>query len=169
MDFKEIKERVPIMDVIRLLDIEMKPSGMQFRSPCPCGKGDDRALCVTPDKKVFYCHGSKVGGDCTALYGHVKGIEKMGDAAEALKKALGLESGKKEKPAFNRQAYLEKLTTDHPLLQACGIDPEEAKAWGIGVSTSGVHAGKIVFPVFKDGEFDRYLSAEEVFTPRRVT
>lgn len=47
IDFDDIKQRFPIMDVVRLLEIEVAPSGDKFRGKCHyCD--DKRSFVVTP-------------------------------------------------------------------------------------------------------------------------
>lgn len=170
MDFQQIRENVPILEVVKLLGLELKPEGNggTQRCKCPCGKGDHRSLAITPEKGKFFCFGEKEGGDCTGLYAHVKQV-KMGEAAAALRKEFSLDSKPEKKEGFDPIAYQAKLLTEHELLDACGIEPADAKAWGIGVAPpKSTHAGRIVFPVYRDGKIDRFLAADEVHQPRKI-
>jgi hypothetical protein len=167
MDFDEIKARVPIMEVVGLLQIDMTEKNGGFRSSCPVCKGHQRQLAVTPKHNAWYCQGLGKGGDVTGLYAHVKGL-RMGEAAEALKEAFGLEDSKPrkaEKKLFDHSAFKEKLLKEHELLAICDIDPEDAKAWGIGVNGGrGFGAGHILIPLYRDGNIDRwgYIDGELV-------
>ncbi len=73
IDKDAVKDAVSFPDTIELLGLRMKLAGNQFRSECPCGRGDDRSLTITPDKG-FYCQGAKQGGDQIALVMHVMDV-----------------------------------------------------------------------------------------------
>ena len=71
IDFAALKDRVPIEDAIRKLDLDLKERNGQWRGPCPaCKSGGERALVITPAKQAFYCFGAKTGGDVIALAAH---------------------------------------------------------------------------------------------------
>jgi len=89
IDFKAVKDAVSFADAIDLLDLKLKLAGNVFRGPCPCGRGDHRALVVTPGQG-FYCQGAKTGGDQIALTAHVLDM-RMRDAAFELARLAGFE------------------------------------------------------------------------------
>jgi len=76
VDFKEIRERLPIEDVAQMLPLKWDWKGEQMRSTCPV-HGGERGLIVTPSKGLFVCQaapqmpGVKRGGDCIELCAHV--------------------------------------------------------------------------------------------------
>ena len=89
VDFAELKEKVPIEDVLPMLGIAGAGNSAQWRGSCPgCESGGDRALVVTPAKKAFYCFATRKGGDVIALVAHVQGIS-MKDAALAIAEYCG--------------------------------------------------------------------------------
>ncbi len=89
VDFAELKEKVPIEDVLPMLGIAGAGNSAQWRGPCPaCESGGDRALVVTPAKKAYYCFATRKGGDVIALVAHVKGMS-MKDAALAIAEYCG--------------------------------------------------------------------------------
>lgn len=71
IDKELVKEKVSFNDAIELLGLRMPLAGNQFRSACPCGAGDKRALVITPGTG-FYCQGAKTGGDVIKLVMHVR-------------------------------------------------------------------------------------------------
>lgn len=91
IDFAMVKERVSFAETIDLLDLKLTLAGNQFRGPCPCGKGDRRALVVT-EGEGFFCQGARTGGDQIALVAHVLEM-RMRDAALELADRAGIEPG----------------------------------------------------------------------------
>lgn len=84
LDFQAIKNAVTIEAAARFAGLELKQHGETFRCACPaCQEGGERAIVITPVKKVWYCFPLKKGGDCIYLVAHVKGI-KQGEAARLL-------------------------------------------------------------------------------------
>ena len=54
VDFKELKARISIEQVLPMIGARLKGHGPQMRGPCPiCKSGGDRALVVTPSKGLF--------------------------------------------------------------------------------------------------------------------
>lgn len=89
VDFAELKKRVCIEQVARMLGLKTKQEGDRLRAPCPaCQKGDDRTLVITPTKEVFYCHAMGMGGDLIRLAAHVR-EESLPDAAGWIQDQLG--------------------------------------------------------------------------------
>jgi hypothetical protein len=176
IDFSAVKEAVSFSDAIELLELKLTLAGNQFRGPCPCGKGDRRALVVT-DPDGFFCQGAKVGGDVIALAAHVLSL-RMRDAALELAERAGLdrnsstststsrrtvpergpESGRAKASQsrggasasphpFDPARYAAGLDYEHELLIALGGDPEKLRAFGVGFSARGIHRGKIAIRV----------------------
>ena len=74
VDFAELKEKVPIEDVLPMLGIAGAGNSAQWRGSCPgCESGGDRALVVTPAKKAFYCFNFKV----LKILARPKGLEPL--------------------------------------------------------------------------------------------
>src|ERR1051326_910945 len=83
IDFNELKERVNIEQVVRMLGLTMKPSAGQLRGVCPRCKGDDRTLAVTPSKEAWYCFRAQKGGDLISLVAHARDLSNR-EAAELI-------------------------------------------------------------------------------------
>lgn len=75
VDFRELKEKVSIEQVVAMLDLKLRRTGGQLRGRCPIHHGTtDREFVVTPSKGLFYCFGPCGGGDAIALVARVKDI-----------------------------------------------------------------------------------------------
>lgn len=138
--FADVKSRVPITAVLAMLNMETKPEKDQLRAACPvCAPDDPRSLVITPEKSLWYCFPSKVGGDQISLYGHVKTCT-MRVAAEAIDMMPKPPEPPKPEPkkGFDAQKYLEGLQPVEGLPEAL------CKQVGIGRATKGAHAGKVV-------------------------
>jgi DNA primase len=74
VDFKALRQRVPIERVVDMLGIQLKKSGAQLRGSCPvCSAASDRCFVVTPALDRFWCFGDcKSGGDVIELVARVK-------------------------------------------------------------------------------------------------
>jgi DNA primase len=165
IDFQELKAHVSIVDVAALLNLDLTERNDQLRGPCPrCKEGGDRALVVTPVKQVYYCFAAEQGGDCIALAAHIRN-SSMRDAAIFIHK--GLRRGVDDEHAGDDADHVAddtksaaKEATDHALLrplsyliyeheavQALGIDPEIAKALGIGYAKKGIMRGRVAIPL----------------------
>ena len=89
VDFALVKEKVSFADAISYLNLNLKPSGNQWRGKCPaCNSGGDRALVVT-EGKGFFCFALKKGGDQIALAAHILDLSAK-DAAQELAGRAGI-------------------------------------------------------------------------------
>jgi DNA primase len=85
VDFKALRQRVPIEQVCDLLGIPLRKTGSQLRGPCPiCSHASDRCFVVTPAINRFWCFGDcQSGGDVIELVSQVKRLSHK-DAAQLL-------------------------------------------------------------------------------------
>jgi DNA primase len=173
VDFQDLKSRVSIEDVVRLLGIATKPHGPQLRSCCPIHKGSDpRGFVVTPAKGLWYCFGGCGGGDMITLVAKVRGCEQK-EAARFIAEGTGTSSGNSTVPGkgtssplpreekrrgFDAEAYAKGLDPAHAALAPLGIAVETYREWKAGYSTSGVNRGRVALPVAgKDGAIVGYI------------
>lgn len=173
IDFADLKSRVTIMQAVELLGLTLKPSGNQHRGPCPtCNTGGDRALVITPERGLFYCFPSKTGGDLIKLVAHTKACSQN-EAAQVIQaqfggtvptvpaRAPGTVQYRSSTAPQNQKAGLNPLTylePEHPSVQALGISPATAAAFGSGYAGKGVLRGRYAVPVHgNDGTLLAYV------------
>lgn len=173
IDFADLKSRATIMQAAQMLSLKLKSSGHQQRGPCPaCNSGGDRALVVTPDRGLFYCFPSKTGGDLIKLVAHIKGVSQN-EAAQLIQAEIGgtvltvpapkpgtvpyssPTAPQNKKAGLNPLPYLEP---EHPSVQALGISPATAEAFGSGYAGKGVLRGRYAVPIHgKDSTLLAYV------------
>lgn len=172
IDFAAVKERVTIEQVAQLAGLTLKKDGKSLRCECPAHGGGPRGLVITPSEKdkkgddgVFYCFGSKEGGDRLGLLAHVNktgqyaavkhlaehfGLDKAPAVPEEKNEGGGAERGFKPLPY---------LAHDDPAVLALGIPPDVAEATGVGHAPRGVHRGRVAIPLRQaDGAIVGYIS-----------
>ena len=90
IDFKELRERIPIERACDFLGVKLKEIGAQFRGSCPiCNHTSDRCLVVTPALNRYWCFGKcRSGGDVIELVVRAKQLSHI-DAATLLIKHFG--------------------------------------------------------------------------------
>lgn len=171
VSFEELKARLKIEDVAKMLPLQLKEHNDQLRSPCPaCKAGGDRALVITPSKAAFYCFNAKKGGDLISLYSHVMEVSAR-EAAIALDKHFGGIQGTGTSTTVpvvpststvpgspSALKPLESLTTDHELIGLLGLTAAACAAIGIGYCGKGLMRGRIALPLrLPDGTLVGYM------------
>lgn len=174
LDFQSLKSHVRIEHVIPMLGLKMKDHQGQHRGACPvCKSGGDRALVITEVKASFYCFAAKKGGDVISLVSHIRGIGQR-EAAEEIARHFGLldeptaptvpQEQQKREPTLSPLTYLEY---EHPLLDALGIEPEDAERIGLGYAPKGTLSGHVAIPVrLPDGSLIGYVGVLEAKLPK---
>jgi DNA primase len=192
IDFAEIRERLPIDEVARMLSnkVKWKETSNRLDGRCPIHGGE---IVVTPSAGLFNCTGSledKTGGDCIGLYAHIMQM-RMYDAAKALAEKIGmLQSstvkstsnsdstvGKKQatppknekagaNPPTNLENIAARLQSEHEAVSAVGFDTEIAKELGIGYDPKGFLRGYVAIPIRTvDGELKGFIGIKEAKIP----
>ncbi|MEO0568816.1 MAG: CHC2 zinc finger domain-containing protein [Pseudomonadota bacterium] len=168
IDFEEVKAANPIAEVAERLGLELKKAGNALRGPCPSGEGGERALAITPSKGVWYSFGLNKGGDVLALVQLVQDCT-IKEAAQFLNGAPPLEKTERSSPERGAErgfAPLDYLQSDHPAVEALGLEPEDAETVGIGYAPRGVLRGTIAIPVrLNDGTLAGYIGVTEAKLP----
>jgi hypothetical protein len=157
-DFSALKERVSIEQAAQNLGLQLKNTGAQLRGPCPaCKSGGERALAITPSKQLFYCFSAGIGGDLITLVGHIKKCS-LHDAGRHISDAFGVgnsgtrapvhsttssPSPPRQKPAFDAEAYAQKLDPAHEALAVLELSADTLREFKSGYSASGVNRGKL--------------------------
>lgn len=175
INFAALKEKVSITDAALMLNLPFKynKEKNQLRCACPaCESGDERALVITPDKNVFFCHEEKTGGDILSLVAHIKElgmkqaaewiVEKVEDSEEP-------EEESKEDPAKTTVwAGLDYLQYEHELMEELGFDSQDCEKIGIGFANKGLMRGRVAIPIrLPTGQLIGYVGvAENVKIPR---
>jgi DNA primase len=172
IDFKALKERVTIIDALLMLDLKPHSEEGKIRCACTaCKSADDRAIVVTPEKSVFYCHEAKYGGDCIALVAHIKGIG-VKEAALMLDNEYPVKKEPKEPKEDHAKttvwAGLDYLVYEHELMKELGFAPEDSEKIGIGFCNKGMMRGLVAIPIrLPSGQLIGYIGvAENVKIPR---
>ena len=175
VDFASLKERVSIVDALRLLDItHLKPRGNQLRGACPiCHDENDRKFVVTPSLNLFHCFACHAGGDQLTLVSKLRDIS-LRDAALWLsgdtapnEKPVPQEQGRSQ-PATSGFHALDYLEPEHEAVLSLGINPAAAKRLGIGYAPKGVARGSVLIPVRNEqGKLEGYIGVQEIsYLPR---
>jgi DNA primase len=168
VDFAKLKQRVSIEQVVQMLGLNMKHAGEQWRGPCPaCKTGGDRALAINTGKQSFYCFPIGRGGDLIGLAAHVKGLSQK-DAADIIARHFGTvdsdtvhssrpgtvpnsspQPQDKTVPGARNEPLrpLTYLETVHEGVQALGVTPETAQAFGAGYAPKGIMRGRFAIPL----------------------
>lgn len=160
IDFAELKSRVPIEQVVQLLNLTMKPHGEALRGPCPaCKQGGERALVATKGKNLFYCFAAKAGGDQIGLASHIRAC-KAAEAARFIAEGTGTvpvqDTGTSIAKAVPTVPQNEKgplkpldyLQAEHEAVQALGISVETCQHFGAGYAPKGIMRGRLAIPIY---------------------
>ena len=148
--FKQVKERVSLMDAIKYLDLKATDrDGDQMRFNCPsCKDKEKRGRLAVHIIDGFTCYNSgKVkGNDATGLVAHCKGIRQR-EAAQMLADHFLSSSteARGNTPAEARggtsKGASAPLDLEHPVMELLGITPGAVQALGGGFSkeTERIH------------------------------
>ena len=169
LDFQAIKQAAPIVKVAQLLNLDLKRDTGGFRCPCTSGRGNDRAIKITPGYQnkdgtlgAFYCHACRASGDCIALYAHIRDVDNY-EAAQAISKEFGIagEPAAAPKPAEAHARGLQPLDyldVHNDVLELLGLSPEVCGALGAGYAGKGTMNGRVLIPLrMETGELVGYL------------
>lgn len=184
-DFDDIKRRYPIMDLLPVLEIHLKLEG-GLRGECPyCGDHRGFRVTPNPKDAnwslagCFACH--RRGINCIQLVMDLRQFHNPRHAADWIVQQLG-DRGTSTVPARNStvpsdrkstvpdtpppapapatENNLEKIAArllhEHEDVQALGLSPDMAEHYGVGYDKRGALAGRVCFPLYKDGKVHRY-------------
>lgn len=161
--FDELKSRLKIEDVAKMLQLTTKEHNGQLRSACPrCKTGGDRALVITPAKSAFFCFAEKKGGDLISLAAHILDVSAR-DAAVAIDKHFGGNHGSGAGTVQARTSTvpatppanapreplrpLDYLEPAHELALGLGVSEATSKAFGAGYAPKGIMRGRYAIPL----------------------
>lgn len=135
LDIADIKQRFPIMDVVRLLDIQVAPDGECFRGKCPyCD--DKRSFRVTPqprDKQwglagCFACGKKNLSN--VQLVMDFKGFDAPNDAGDWIIKQLGSSADNRTVPSTGRSTVPLRKSTVPESESAAQAEGSSARGGG---------------------------------------
>lgn len=104
--FKEIKNRVKILDICNLLNINLNRN---YKCLCPFHKETTPSFSVSPSKNIFYCFGCNKKGDVITLVSELLNISPL-EAAKYINIHLGL--GIDTKPNKTTNSYANRYIQD---------------------------------------------------------
>jgi len=179
IDFGEVKSAVSIEQTVERLGLKLSRSRSQLRGPCPVHGGSDRTLVVTPAKNLFCCFatGKAQGGDQLALVAHVKNCSVQEAAAwlggtvtvtsqpvtVSKNRAATVPQNEKAganppRPAFDADAYAQRLDPEHAALAALGIGVETYRVFKSGYASTGLNRGRLALRLDdRQGNFVGYI------------
>jgi len=172
VDFKAIKQSVPLVAVLARYNVKLKASGKELRGRCPIHRGDgDDAFHASAEKNAFHCFSCGAKGnvldfvaameECSVRDAALKLAEWFSIRAPAAaptapgtaRSAASVTEAQGEEPEAEEENKplgfsLRGVIHDHPYLQSRGIDPETAEYFGVGYySGKGSMHGRIVIPI----------------------
>jgi hypothetical protein len=180
LNFKELAERIDIMDVAASLGLTMTK---EKRCACPTCGGDTRGIQIFEETNSYRCYRSDTSGDCISLYAHVKRYSGMYRAARELSEQFGSATAQPTLPQkperrtatkeaqptpapFDPEKFAAKLSYTEEV-EALGINEEDATRLGIGYHPQ---RKAVYFPVRNPtGELSGFIAAKngELILPPR--
>lgn len=109
----EIRERVPIVDVIGNY-VALKKSGNSLRGLCPFHNEKTPSFYVHPNRGFYHCFGCKASGDVFSFLMHVEGKtfpEVARDLAEQTGVTLPVHDPQREAEAQRNKKQIDRLTS----------------------------------------------------------
>lgn len=179
IDFQEVKEKHPIMDVMEMLGLDLKQEGKKYRGACPFCE-QERTFVVTPDGGkdglgIAGCFKCETIGDCIGIVAKLNQV-RMNEAAHMIVTHFGTVPREVRKPAEPREERandsqktlqaLDYLQADHASVQALGFEKETAEALGIGYAPKGIMRGLVAIPVRLDGTLAGYVGVTSAKLPK---
>lgn len=165
VEFKDLKARIQIEQVLPMIGARLKPHGLQLRGPCPiCKSGGDRAFVITPSKGLFYCFGHcRQGGDMIAMIALARDCS-LKQAAQEIAAHFsidqdGSDNSKKAVPATvphsspqppTKEGFrpLDYLLPSHEALEGIRVEPNTLKEWKAGYAPKGILRGRLALPIY---------------------
>ena len=108
---------------------------------------------------------ARQGGDGISLVAHLNNSTQK-QAAEEIAKRAGFDSPSHSPPAPDNLQPLVHLISDHPAIEALGLDFQVAEALGIGFAEKGIMKDRVCFPLrTKEGKLTGYVGYNPVEDP----
>ena len=179
VDFKEIKEKVSMEDILRycglLKGLRRKENELVGFCPIHDGKRQNKGcFCANTTKNNWHCFSCGVGGNVLDFVSLMEGVD-IREAGLLIQKWFGVVSGgnrkltkekeevekteRKEKKAANPALTFELKTLDseHAYLKKRGLKKETIKEFGLGYCKRGLMERRVVIPIHNEkGELIAY-------------
>lgn len=183
LDFKAIRARAPITDVLSRYQVHLnRVNQTTLKGNCPLpshGSNSKNTFFANEPKSVWYCHsasckknGQRAGGNVIDLVASLENLSAY-EAAKRLGEwfpaggnpatvpatiAVPPETGNDSERANMPLAFtLKDIDPAHRMIQERGISVETAKLFGVGLFPGkGSMAGRIVFPLYERGQLVGY-------------
>lgn len=186
--FEDVEKLATIDQLAKMLNLDIKRSGAQWRCECPVHSGDHRTLCISPQVRskrgsegVFFCQADKSGGDRIGLVAHCMELGQQ-DAAYFIAQQFGAEiaqgtvasptvdstvsenrASPQREHTFDPQAFAKKLEYTEAV-QALGITEPFAVALGIGA-----YRGKLYIAMrHVNGDISGFAAVEGAKLPKTL-
>ena len=177
IDFKELRSKVSISDVLTHYGVEIKAKGKQHLGFCPLPKhGGNRrspSFSVNLEENIFHCFGCQAKGNQLDLAVFMEGKSpengrelrevalmlrakfcptngKPAGAKKVATKASAPNDQQRELPLVVNAPLdfeLQGLDAAHPYLSGRGFVKETVAHFGLGYCSRGYHAGRIAIPL----------------------
>ncbi|HVR75460.1 MAG TPA: DNA primase, partial [Planctomycetota bacterium] len=87
---QQIRDRVPLVDLVREYQVALVPSGRRLKGLCPFHAEKTPSFHVDPERQYYHCFGCQAGGD---VFSFVKGVHHVDypEAVELLARRAGVE------------------------------------------------------------------------------
>ena len=171
IDFRSIKHQVPIRSVLDHYGIKLHSTGGELRGQCPLpmhtSNNSHNSFSVNLERNVWCCQsmscmdarGGQLGGTVLDLVASMEHCS-VRDAAQRLRNWFGHEPSEIPRisaplppptPNLPLQFQLRGIDHQHPYLEARGIQPATARAFGVGYyGGPGLLHGRVVIPIRND-------------------
>lgn len=173
-DFRRIKQRIPIEDVLRRYGVKLRPGGPHtLRGPCPLpthtSRQSQESFSVNLSRQLWSCHSAScIAARHGRLGGHVIDLVAILQRCSLRQAGILLQdwfggSVPLSHPAPLRPVAVESsaaqpnrplgftlrgIDTRHPYLTQRGISPATAQCFGVGMyAGAGFLAGRCVIPI----------------------
>jgi DNA primase len=184
VDFKAVKQAVPIGQVLDHYGVKLKKSGKELRGRCPIHQGEGAdSFHVSTEKNAFHCFSCQAKGNVLDLVaamekcsvrdaglklqqwfnlaahdGQQPGTPAPAEKSAATPQLVREEVGDRGEPNKPLGFRLKDIDHGHPYLAGRGIEPETAEYFGVGFfSGKGTMSGRIVIPIENErGELVAY-------------
>ena len=103
----EIRDRVPLEELVREYNVQLKPSGRSLKGLCPFHQEKTPSFHVHPERQTFYCFGCQEKGDLFDFVQKIDNVEFV-EALELLARRAGVVLERGHNPEAGRRAVAQR-------------------------------------------------------------